>query len=198
MKRHFENLTSKVSRDVQHWWVLMLVGVLCVAAGIAVFVFPLESYVTLSIVVGILMLLTGAGQLVVAATSGNYLAMRGYIVVGGIVDLLFGIFLCIYPGVTLVLLPIMLGLWLLYHSFMIIAFGGDLETFRIKGGGTMIFGGILLLLLALLVLVNPFSVGIEAVIIMTGVGLVLLGLVFCVISVKFKEIDKYFEKEYPR
>ncbi|MBQ8839280.1 MAG: DUF308 domain-containing protein [Bacteroidales bacterium] len=198
MKRHFENLTSKVSRDVQHWWVLMLVGVLCVAAGIAVFVFPLESYVTLSIVVGILMLLTGAGQLVVAATSGNYLAMRGYIVVGGIVDLLFGIFLCIYPGVTLVLLPVMLGLWLLYHSFMIIAFGGDLETFRIKGGGTMIFGGILLLLLALLVLVNPFSVGIEAVIIMTGVGLVLLGLVFCVISVKFKEIDKYFEKEYPR
>lgn len=198
MKRHFENLTSKVGRAVQHWWILMLIGILCVLAGIAVFVFPLESYVTLSIVVGVLMLLTGAGQLFVAGTSGNYLAMRGYIVVGGIVDLLFGIFLCVYPGVTLMLLPIMLGIWIMYHSFMIIAFGGDMETFRIRGSGFMICSGIVLLLLSLLVLVNPFSVGVDAVIIITGVGLLVLGVIFCVMSMNFKEIDKYFEKEYPR
>ena len=46
MKRHFENLTNRVGRAVQHWWLMMLAGILCFALGIAVFVFPLESYVT--------------------------------------------------------------------------------------------------------------------------------------------------------
>ena len=101
MKRHFENLTSKVSRAVQHWWLLLAAGLLCIALGIVVFVFPLESYVTLSILLGVVMLVVGAAQLIIASTSGNYLMMRGYVIVGGIADLLLGLFLCVYPGVTI-------------------------------------------------------------------------------------------------
>ena len=198
MKRHFENLTSKVSRAVQHWWLLMIAGLLCVVLGIVVFVFPLESYVTLAILTGVVMLVVGAAQLIIASTSGNYLAMRGYMIVGGVIDLILGIFLCVYPGVTMVVLPIMMGLWMMYHSFMMIAFGGDLDTFRIDGGGTVIFGGVILLLLSILILVNPFAAGIAAVIVVAGVGLILFGLLLCWLSVKLKDIHKYQEKEYPR
>ena len=179
MKRHFENLTAKAGRVIRHWWLLMLAGILCIAAGIAVFVFPMESYMTLSIIFGVLMLITGAAQLIIASTSGNYLAMKGYVVVGGVLDLLLGIFLCVYPAVTVVLLPIMLGIWMMYHSFMIIAFGGDLDTFRINGSGWVTMGGILLLVLSFLVLVNPFSVGIATVIVLTGVGLIVFGCLLC-------------------
>ncbi len=198
MKRHFENLTSKVSRAVQHWWLLLIAGLLCVVLGIVVFVFPLESYVTLAILTGVVMLVVGAAQLIIASTSGNYLAMRGYMIVGGVIDLILGIFLCVYPGVTMVVLPIMMGIWMMYHSFMMIAFGGDLDTFRIDGGGTVIFGGVILLLLSILILVNPFAAGIAAVIVVAGVGLILFGLLLCWLSVKLKDIHKYQEKEYPR
>ena len=198
MKRHFENLTSKVSRAVQHWWLLMIAGLLCVVLGIVVFVFPLESYVTLAILTGVVMLVVGAAQLIIASISGNYLAMRGYMIVGGVIDLILGIFLCVYPGVTMVVLPIMMGIWMMYHSFMMIAFGGDLDTFRIDGGGTVIFGGVILLLLSILILVNPFAAGIAAVIVVAGVGLILFGLLLCWLSVKLKDIHKYQEKEYPR
>ena len=149
MKRHFENLTDKAGRAVQHWWLLMLAGIFSIALGIAVFVFPLQSYVVLSIIAGILMLFVGAAQLVIASTSGNYLAMRGYMLVGGVIDLILGLLLCVYPGVTMALLPVMLGIWMMYHAFMMIAFGGDLETFRVKGSGWTVFGGILLLILSL-------------------------------------------------
>lgn len=198
MKRHFENLTNKVSRAVQHWWLMLLAGILCVVLGIIVFVFPLESYVTLSILTGVVMLIVGAAQLIIASTSGNYLAMRGYMVVGGVIDLLLGIFLCVYPGVTLVILPIMMGIWMMYHSFMMIAFGGDLDTFRISGGGTLIFGGVILLLLSILVLANPFRAGIAAVIVVAGVGFLLLGILLCRVAMKLKSIHMYAEKEYPR
>ena len=197
MKRHFENLTNKASRAVQHWWFLMLAGVLCIAAGIAVFAFPLASYVTLSILTGIVMLLVGAAQLTIASTSGNYITMRGYMIAGGVVDILLGIFLCVYPGVTLALLPILMGLWMMYNAFMIIAFGGDLEVFRIKGSGWATTGGIILLILSILVLLNPFSVGVATVIIIAGFGLLVLGFLICWMSLLLRNIDKILSKEYP-
>lgn len=198
MKRHFENLIDRAARAIRHWWLLMLAGVLSVALGIAVFVFPLESYVTLSILFGIMILISGAAQLIIAATSGNYLMMRGYIIVGGIIDLLLGIFLCIYPAVSLFTLPIMMGICLLYHSFMIISFGGDIETFRLHGGAWIICGGVLLLILSILVLVNPLSVGIDTVIVIAGLGLLMLGVMMCAIALKLKDLHTRIEREYPR
>lgn len=190
MKRHFENLTERASRAVKHWWLLMVSGILCIIAGICVFVFPLESYVTLSVLFGILMLLTGAAQLVIASSSGNYLMMRGYFIVGGVLDVILGIFLCVYPGVSLVVLPVMMGLWLMYNSFVIISFGGDMDTFKLSGGGMVMILGILLLVLSIFVLLNPFSVGVTTVLIVAGVGLILFGLILFAISLKVRDIDK--------
>lgn len=191
MKRHFENLAERVGRTVQHWWLMLVAGILCVVMGIAVFLFPLESYVTLSILTGVLMLVVGAAQLIAASTSGNYLTMRGYMVIGGVLDLLLGLFLCIYPPVTMAFLPIMMGIWMMYHAFMIIAFGGDLDTFRIKGGGIVILGGILLLLVSILILANPFRIGIEAVIVAAGAGFLLLGILLSCMAVKLRDMRNY-------
>lgn len=168
----------------------MLAGILAIAAGICVFAFPIESYVTLGILFGVLMLITGATQLIMASTSGNYLMMRGYVIVGGVLDVILGIFLCIYPGISLIMLPILMGLWLMYHSFMTISLGGDMATFRISGNGMVIAGGILLLLLSIFVLVDPFSVGIVTVLTVAGVGLILLGILMLSISVSLKNIGR--------
>lgn len=195
MKRHFENLAAKASRVIRHWWLMLIAGILCIAAGIFVFVFPVESYVTLSILFGVLMLLVGAGQLIIASTSGNYLMMKGYFIVGGILDLILGIFLCVYPGVTLVVLPFMMGLWLMYHSFMLISFGGDMDTFKISGSASVVILGILILLLSVFVLLNPFSAGVVTVLVVAGAGLILLGITFCMVASKLKEIKKEFAAE---
>lgn len=188
MKRHFENLVRRASRMVKYWWLLGIAGLLCIIAGIAVFVFPAQSYVALSIIFGALVLLVGAAQLIVASSSNNYLAMKGYWIVGGVLDILLGIFLCIYPNVTLVLLPIMMGIWLMYHSFMTLAFGGDMENFGISGSGGTIFGGVLLLILSIMVLINPFGAGVATVLILTGVGLIVLGCLICMLSLKLRTI----------
>jgi uncharacterized membrane protein HdeD (DUF308 family) len=198
MKRHFENLTNKVARAVKHWWLMLIAGLLCLVMGIVVFVFPLESYVTLAILFGVMMMAVGAIQLIIASTSANYLTMRGYVVVGGVLDLMLGIFLCIYPGVTLVALPLMLGVWMLYNSFIIIAFGGDMETFRLGGSGLVVAGGVLLLLLSVLVLLNPIRAGIPTVIIIAGIGLLVFGCLLCMLSLKLKHIDREIEMEFPR
>ena len=192
MKRHFENLTAKASRTIRHWWMMLIAGILCIIAGICVFIFPAESYVVISILFGIVMLATGIGQLMISSTSGNYLMMKGYFIVGGILDVILGIFLCVYPGVTFVVLPFLMGLWLMYHSFMLIAFGGDMDTFKIPGSGWTIVLGILILLLSIFVLLNPFSAGVMTILAVASTGLILIGITFCVVAAKLKEIKKEF------
>ena len=196
MKRHFEHLVRKASRVVKLWWLLAIAGILCILAGIAVFVFPIQSFVVLSIIFGVLVLLVGAAQLIIASSSSNYLAMKGYWVVGGVLDILLGIFLCIYPNVTLMLLPVMMGIWMMYHSFMILAFGGDLENFSIKGSGGTIFGGILLLILSIMVLINPFGAGVATILVLTGVGLMVFGFILCWLSMKLRTIHKDMDFDY--
>ena len=92
MKRHFENLAKRAGRMIRHWWMMLLVGILVIIAGILFFVFPVQSYMTLGVLFGILMLLSGAAQLVIASSRGNYLMMKGYVVIGGVIDLFLGIF----------------------------------------------------------------------------------------------------------
>jgi uncharacterized membrane protein HdeD (DUF308 family) len=195
MRNHFDNLTVKASRAVRHWWLHMLCGILCVAAGIAVFIFPMESYMTMGLLFGILMLLVGTTQLVVASSSGNYLTMRGYVIVGGILDVILGVFLCVNPYVSMVLMPVLLGIWMLYHSFIIMAFGGDLEAFRIDGSGWTVAGGALLMLLSIFVLVNPMSAGVATVVVLAGVGLILFGMLLCALSFKLKNIHRAIDDD---
>ncbi len=194
MKQHIENISKKIGRTIRHWWLMLVVGILSVIAGILVFVFPLETYVTLSILFGVLMILVGAAQLILSSSSNNYLMMRGYFIVGGVLDVLLGLFLCLYPGITIFLLPILLGIWMLYHSFMIIAFGGDLDTFDAGGHGFVVGSGILLLILAILILMNPFSAGIAAVVVLTGVGLVVFGLILIMLSVRLRDLHKVIQQ----
>jgi uncharacterized membrane protein HdeD (DUF308 family) len=77
---------------------------------------------------------------------------------------------------------------MLYHSFVTIAFGGDLETFNIGGQGVVIGSGIVLLILSILILMNPFSAGIAAVVVLTGVGLIVFGAVLIILSMKLKTL----------
>ena len=198
MKRRFDNLTKRAGRAVRHWWLLTIAGLLGVAAGIAAFAFPLESYVTLSILFGVLMLVTGAARLIAASVSGNYFMMRGYVIAGGVVDLLLGIFLCLFPGVSLMLLPIMMGFWLLYNSFIMIGLASDFDTFGVPGAGWITGGAVVLLVLSIIVLVNPFGAGIATVIVLAGLGLIVFGLLTCMLSMKLKDVHRSFESEYDR
>lgn len=193
MENYLDEVVNRAGKIIRYWWLLLLSGLLTAAVGIVVFCRPAESYFTLGLLFGVMMLVNGIVQLVVSVTSRNYFMMRGYTVVGGILDLFLGIFLCCYPRITLVILPVVLGIWMLYHSFMIIGFGADLNSFRVKGSGWAIAAGVLLLVMSILVLVMPLTVGAATVVVLTGTGLLLFGILVIALSLKFRKIHNYFK-----
>ena len=192
MENFIENIIGKAGKAIRHWWLLLVSGILTIAAGIVVFCFPAKSYVTLSIMFGVLMLVNGVTELALSISSRNYFMMRGYTIIGGVLDLILGIFLCAYPQITLALLPVILGIWIMYHSIMAIGFGADLNTFKVKGSGWAIAGGILLLVLSLLILIIP-SIGAAAIVVLTGSALVFTGALMIAVSLRLRKIHNYFQ-----
>ena len=195
MKHQFDNITKRASRAIRHWWLFAIAGVLGIILGIAVFFFPLQSYMVLSILFGVLMLVVGAAKLIAASTSDNFFMMKSYVIIGGVLDVVLGIFLCIYPEITLVLLPIMMGFWMLYNSFILIGLAGELDTFGVRGTGWISGGGILLLALSIIVLVNPFGAGIATVVVLAGIGLIVFGILLCVLAKTLKEVHAHFDPD---
>ena len=195
MKHRFDNITKRASRAIRHWWLFAIAGVLGIILGIAVFFFPLQSYMVLSILFGVLMLVVGAAKLIAASTSDNFFMMKSYVIIGGVLDVVLGIFLCIYPEITLVLLPIMMGFWMLYNSFILIGLAGELDTFGVRGTGWISGGGILLLALSIIVLVNPFGAGIATVVVLAGIGLIVFGILLCILAKTLKGVHTHFDPD---
>ena len=141
---------------------------------------------------GILMLVSGIVELVVSSTSRNYFTTRSYSIVGGILDLLIGLFLCCYPRITMVVLPVILGVWMMFHSFMIIGLGSDMDSFRVRGSGWVIAGGVILLLLSLGITFFPLTLGTASVVILTGCAFIFFGVLLIALSIRLRRIHEHF------
>ena len=92
----------------------------------------------------------------------------------------------------------MMGFWLLYNSFIMIGLASDFDTFGVPGAGWITGGAVVLLVLSIIVLVNPFGAGIATVIVLAGSGLIVFGLLTCMLSMKLKDVHRSFESEYDR
>lgn len=185
-------MAEKAGKTIRHWWMFLIIGLLSIIAGIIVFSRPAESYLTLSIMFGVLMLVTGIVELTVSITSNNYFMTRSYRIIGGILDLLIGLFLCIYPGVTLVILPVMLGIWMMFHSFMIIGFGSDMDSMRVKGSGWTVALGVIMLILSLAIVMCPFTIGTAYVVVLSGCAFIVFGIILIILSTRLRRIHEHF------
>lgn len=120
--------------------------------------------------------------------------MRGYNIFGALVDILFGLLLCAFPSVVMVALPILLGFWLMYHSFMLMGLAGDIRTFGAKGSVWVTIGGLLMLVLSLFCIFNNFG-GRMLVVTLVAIALMLFGCVLIGSAIELKRVNSYIEDD---
>lgn len=172
-------LVENSKRAIRHWWLLLLVGVLLLAVGVAIFFYPQQSYLGLAVLFGWLIFFSGVFETALAATSRHFITGRGWMLAGGVIEIILGLILISNVAISEVALPIVLGFWLLMRSFSTIGLGGDMTTLGIHGAGWTIFTGILLLLCSLWILLQPLVFGSTAVLVWVGVSLLFAGAGAC-------------------
>ena len=149
------NLIEHIQHNVKNWWWFLVSGLLFIATGIAIYAWPVASYVSLSIVFSILMLTNGFSQIVFASDNSKLLRGWGWILVSGIIDVALGTYLLIYPTVTMVTLPYFVGFWLIFRSFYLMGTAFDLKDLGVRGWGWFLFGAILVLVLGGVIVYYP-------------------------------------------
>ncbi|HTC20407.1 MAG TPA: DUF308 domain-containing protein, partial [bacterium] len=126
-------------------------------AGVAVLVRPLEGYVGLSLLFSLVILAVGITQVAFAVSNRAHLKGWGWSLASGILDIAIGIYLYMYPLVTMATLPYFVGFWLLLRAFYLMGFAMDLGDAKVSGWGWLLTGGILVAIGAFLVLYYPVA-----------------------------------------
>ncbi|MCC8089446.1 MAG: DUF308 domain-containing protein [Rikenellaceae bacterium] len=189
-----ENLVERTREAVKYWWLLLIIGVAFIILGIVVFAHPAESYFTLAVLFGFIILFSGILQIILAATSRKSMTGWGWLLAGGIIEVVIGCILVFNPGLSALTLPIFFGFWLMFRSFSTIGLGSDMNRYKVSGAGWTIVLGILLLILSIIILVQPLVYGTSMVIIWTGISLLFAGVAAIMYAIQLKSFHKYDDR----
>lgn len=168
--------------EKKHWWSALILGILLLALGVVIFLFPEASYLTMTLLFGIVILLSGILYIIMGCSKG--VSGRIWLILSGIVEVILGIFLTSSPAISAITLPIVLGFWLLFKGFSLLGIGSGLSSTSGSGWGWTIFSAIILIICGIVILLQPIVFGMEAVIWWTAVSFVIGG--FTMISYSFK------------
>ncbi|WP_283390612.1 HdeD family acid-resistance protein [Millionella massiliensis] len=194
MKDLFMRKMESTGRAVRNWWLLLLLGIAVFITGIFIFTYPGASYVALALTFAVLILVAGVVNIALAATNSNAAVGRGWLLAGGIMELLIGLMLMVYPSVSAATLPFFLAFWLMFRSLGLIGTGSDLMSLKVPGGLWTIIVGSLLLLCSVLILVHPVLFGVEAVVIWVGISFLMAGISLSVLAFELKSLHKHFSE----
>ncbi len=187
------DLYDRAMEPVRHWWMYLIIGILAFILGVFMLTNPAITYEMMTLLLGLALIVFGIIELIVGLFSRNIFVTRAAVLIGAILNIVLGILLAANPGIAALTLPLILGMWMLYQSFMMISYAGDLKGFKVKGYGLTLFCGIVLLILALLILLRPMTVGVFTVAIYISLSFIIYGLAEMVSAFRLKSIHNIIE-----
>ncbi|WP_295938227.1 DUF308 domain-containing protein [uncultured Alistipes sp.] len=186
----FTSLIENSKRAIRYWWLLLIIGIALFAVGILMFVYPAQSYLGLSLIFGWLILFSGILEVALTAANKHFITGRGWMLAGGIIEIVLGVVLIFNVALSAATMPIFLGFWLMLRGFSAIGLGGDMNALGVPGSGWTIFAGILLLLCSLWILLQPLVFGTTAVIVWVGISLLFAGAAASSLSLQLRQAHK--------
>ena len=106
---------------------------------------------------------------------------------------MIGLSLLIHPELSLAILPLFVGFWVLLKGSFVIGVSFDLKKVGTDGWGWTLFLGIMTVLFGLAMVMNPV-IGASMVLSFTAIGFLFIGLAILFISLKLRNFKKGIEK----
>ncbi len=168
------SVIENIRRNVNHWYLPILVGLFFIVAGIYIFMTPVASYLSLAILFSILFLCSGALEIFFAFANQAQLRGWGWMLGAGIVDFVIGCYLISSPPLAAEVLPLFVGIVLMFRSFRGLGMAFDMKAMHTKGWGSLVFLAILGLVFSFFMISN-LQFGAFTVVYWTSLTFVLLG-----------------------
>jgi uncharacterized membrane protein HdeD (DUF308 family) len=186
-------VVNTIRNGIKNWWWFLIMGLMSLVAGVAIFARPAEGYISLSILFSLIMAGTGFSQIVFAISERQSMKNWGWTLVSGVLDFALGTFLMIYPLVTMATLPFFVGFYLVFRAIYLVGASIELNSMGIKGWGWLLTGGILLLVLGFLTLYYP-AAGALGIVACSGYAFLVSGILNIVLAFQLKGLKTDIEK----
>ena len=165
--------SNNIIMEKRHWWVPLILGIIVLALGIIVMIFPQASYLTLTLLFGITIIMSGVIYIGMAISKD--IKGKGWLAATGLIEIILGIILAMMPAISAIALPICLGFWLMFKGSSLIGVGYGSKDSAGSGWGWTIFSAIVLVICGIIILMQPILYGMEAVIWWTSISLIIGG-----------------------
>jgi uncharacterized membrane protein HdeD (DUF308 family) len=165
------------------WWLVLLVGVLSVIAGVIVLTKPSDSLATLAVIIGIFILVDGIFEL--AASLSRRTANRGMVALVGVLSVIVGTLLVRHPIAGVAAVALLIGIWLAAVGvvrFMAALAEPEHRTWNIVVAVVEVIAGI--------VIVSSPDIGFATLAVLVGIGFMVKGFAMCVLGWSMRAVRK--------
>ena len=135
----------------------IIAGALLIIAGVICLMNPGTALLTMSLYLGISMLFSGVIDIVIFAKGKRYMAGSGWFLAAGILPQLLSLFLLFHQTFTMLTLPYIFGMWLLFSGISKFVNSFELRRLNVRGWGWFTALGILLALVGFFSFFDPVS-----------------------------------------
>jgi uncharacterized membrane protein HdeD (DUF308 family) len=155
------------------WWFLLILGVAAVIIGLVLLIWPSQTLRVVGVLFGIYLLVSGVMEIMLAFVPGLRGGARFLSALTGVLSILLGLVSFRGAAESILLLALWIGFsWLITGITRAVAAG---STPYLPYRGWQIFGGILLAIGGIIVIVAPFE-SIFALAVFSGIWLIVIGI----------------------
>jgi uncharacterized membrane protein HdeD (DUF308 family) len=138
---------------VGNWWALALRGVLAILFALVAFFMPGVTAAALVLVFGAYALVDGIFALIAGLRAASHHGRSAPLLIEGVLNLLIGILVFLWPVAALVTLIYMIAIWAVVTGVVLIAAG--VALIRYSGEWLLILGGIVSVLFGIVLFFAP-------------------------------------------
>lgn len=172
-------------QPLKNWWVILLKGVIFIILALIIFQHPVGAVIGLALYIGIALLITGVILTLIALSARKSMQSWGWKFAVGVLDILLGIMLLAHPGVTAVILPFIIGFWVMFYGILLLTDSFGMKSAGVKAWWYQLATGLLTVIIGYLITFNPFA-GVLTITILIGIPILLFGVFNVALAFSFK------------
>ena len=153
----------------------VVAGVLLIAAGIYCLCNQDVAVLSAGLLLGVFLLVAGVAEIVAFAAASRVLIGSGWLLLDGVLTVIMSLFLLFNQWFTLVSLPFLFTLWLLFSGVSQFVSAFDLRAMGVRAWGWVLAIGILLTVAGFICMLDPW-VSVAAMGLTVGIVFVLEGI----------------------
>jgi len=181
-----------IRKDSKYWTIFLLIGIAFIITGSYSLVYPFARHTSIALIMGLLSLLIGIIKVIVSVKNKLAIMHWQRQIALGVFNILIGVFLLSYQGISVLILPFLLSFWVVSSCVALIEKVTDINVFHSTDADWMLVGGILTVVAFLVAAYLPILGSVTAVL-AAAIFLVIVGIFYIFLSLRLRILRKEFQ-----